>query len=557
MQFVRRDNEFGLSCIYLDMEGIELGIRDVYKPGFHSLTEDEFLKLAETSEPFKMFRVDTYNVLKPTNSSFNWDCVFGPVNHFLKSMTNDECRTIAETLISVHHDIVSEMQYGASLSSNLIEITKSLANQLDCMERELNLCERLEVYVNNPLNMDIPLFENAGKRAQDKADMTFHRPEVVLLTAITVLNKLLSPVLGVFIEHCKKQLDNSLKELHCVNMIMPILYRKYPDLVPKLKWYIRNIIKPNVKNTVEYVANGFTLELESQKSFANILVRKLVSVNLFKEGGNLMTYITASIKESTRTPTFMSVTRNAIKEMDNPTESSSSPSSEEGNTSALEYGSRCSDHTVDFPVLTSLAAKSLIKNIINEEEIDPELFEECLAYYRINLITMTPINLYLLATTYGYSLGGAKSIWALNMKEIIELVTVFQFQCLKRGYHALIPAVSLGEATHLGLPPIKSIQTQFDSQLKTAWNASFEYKNCKARFNTIISTLEWDTVVKEIVEFLINNNKAINLPFYFLEQLKIDHLNQKEYQYPEIIIKTICGYTLDVTTGIYEGAIEA
>lgn len=556
MQFVRRDNEFGLSCIYLDMEGVELGIRDVPKIGHYSLNEEEFQKLSETSEPFKMFRVDTYNVLKPTNSSFNWNCVFGPVNHFLKSLNADECRIIAETLISVHHDIISEMQYGTNLSSNLIEITRNLAQQLDGMEREINLCARLEAYVSDPQNMDIPLFENAGKRAQDKEDMTFHRPEVVLLTAITMLNKLLCPVLGVFIEHCKKQLDNSLKELHCVNMIMPILYRNYPELVPKLKWYIRCIIKPNVKNTVEYVANGFTLELESQKSFANILVRKLVSVNLFKEGGNLMTYITASIKESTRTPTFMSVTRNAIKEMENPTESSSSPTSEEGNTSALEYGSRCSDHTVDFPVLTGLAARSLIQNTINEEEINPDLFEECLAYYRMNLITITPINLYLLATTYGYSLGGAKSIWALNMKEIVELITIFQFQCLKRGYHALIPAVSLGEVTHLGLPAIKVIQTQYDSQLKTAWNASFEYRNCKAKFSTMIGTLEWDTVIKEMVEFLISSNKSVNLPFYFLEQLKIEHLNQKEYRYPEFIIKSICGYTLDVTTGLYEGVTE-
>lgn len=549
MKFVRRDNEALQSCIYMDMEGVELGIRDVYFPGFQSLSEEEFHKLQETSEPFKMFKVDTYNVLKPTNSAFNWDCVFGPVNGFLKELTNDECRVIGETFISIHHDIVSEMQYGTNLANNLIDFTKRLANQLDRMEKELNLCERLEVYVNNPVNMEIPLFENAGSRAQDKPDMTFKRDEVVLLTTITVLNKLLSPVLGVYIEHCKKQLDNSLKELHCVNMIMPILYRKYPDLTHKLKWFIRCIIKPNVKNTVEYVANGFTLELESQKCFANILVRKLVSVNLFKEGGNLMIYITAFIKESTCTPTFMSVTRNAIKEMDNPTETSSSPGSEEGNTSALEYGSRCSDHTVDYPILTGVAARSLIQTIKNEEGIDAQLYDECLGYYLMNLVSITPINLFLLATTYGYGLGGAKSIWALNMHEIIELITVFQFQCLKRGYHSLIPVVSLSSAAHLGLPEIKTIQTQYDNHLKTAWNTSFEYQNCRNRFNMPVGNIEWDSVIKEIVEFLINTNMAVNLPPYLADQLHIDHLNNKEYQYPDNIIKGICGYIADITIG--------
>lgn len=552
MQFIRRDDSMQHSCIYLDMGNIELGMREGLGVT-EFLTQEEYDEFKKNYEVFKYFRVDTYNVLKPTNSSYNWGYVFDPVNKFLSTLSEDEQRLIGETFIMVHYEIISRMQYDSNFTLNLVEITNDISDILDKLDIELDLCGKLEIYVNDPNNIEIPLFENAGKRAQDTDDMTFYRPEVVILTLISILNKLFSPILGVFIEHCKKQIDNSLKELHCVNIILPLLERRFPAVIQHLKWFIRKIIKNNVKNTVEYVANGFTLELEAQKNFANILVRKLVCVNLFCEGGNLMIYITTSIRESTRTPTFLSVTRGAIKEMETYNESSTATTGDDGNTSILEFGSRCSDHTVDYPVLISVSAKSLVENMIKQEELNIDIFNECVNYYNFNLINITPINTFLLATTYGYQLGGAKAIWALNARHINELVVLFQLQCLKRGYNSLIPLVSVGSPIHLGLPEIKVIPTQSDNQLKTAWNASFEYRNCKNRFELSVGNLEWDTIIKEIVNYLINTNLAINLPFYMLEQLKIEKLENTEYQYPDQIIKNICGYILDITVGTFGG----
>ncbi len=540
MKFIPRELSHG-NGIYLDTEGLILGIRDTYIPGSHN-ENNVFAELADVIEPFKVFKVETYNVLKKGNKNYNWDHVFGSINHFFTLITDDEKRAIAETIISIHYDIVSKMKLGSDLSQNLVDLTGSFSAMIDHLDREIDLCGKLEKYVDEYI--PVPDFKNVGNRPQDTTPMTFKKEHVSVLTVFSLISKLFCPILGVFIEHCKKQLDSSLKDLHCVNILSDLLERRYPQIIHKLKNYIMNISKPDVKAKMKYVVHGYTLELATQKNYANILVKKLVGVYLFRENGNLMTYITTSIRECNRTPPFTaSSNKCAIEELASPSETSSS--SEEGNKSTLECGSRSSDKTVDFPILIKAAANDLIKKIVAEEELNEDILADYINYYKMNLFPFTPMNMYLLANTFSAQLGGAKSIYYLNMDNYIQLISILQMLFIKRGYYDLVSLISLKVANES-----KDIQTQADGVLKSAWNTSHTYKNCKNYFDISISNVDFDSQLKLIVDSLINNNYLVNMPYAIYESCDWPVINGKIYAYPENIIKIICGYMWDNIVGV-------
>lgn len=543
MEFVRRLDNLGKSCIYLELDGLLLGVRDYYAPGESALNDNEAKALMERVSPFLMFRVDTYSALKPPKKGRidQWNCVFGSINQFLQQLTPDQQRILAETMINLHHDITDQMAFGADLRSHLVQLTVNYSKQIAEMDKKIDLFPKLWTYAE--ANIPLPNLDNLKNlRVQDTEEMTFYRNDHIGMITIGLLAKLLCPILGVFIEHCKKQIDMNLKDLHCASLLRDILDHRCPKLVKKFQNFCLKITTPNIKDNIKYIVNGLTVELVAQHQFAKCLVRNLVVIDFFRKDGNVMTYLTSSIRASTRTAPASGKDRTAIEELHGPQESQLV---DEGNVTTLECGSRISIKTVDYPALVKHASKVLVENTLNEEIVDRDLYQEVVSFYKRSIPHMTPINTYLLGITYGYALGGAKGIGMLNAENSIALAALLQIKlATHQGYEDLAIASTIQTTM-----TAKAYQTHKDGQLKAAWNTSPEYRNCANRFQLTIGPLSWDSQLKTVVDWLLISNCTINLAPPIQELLGLPDRNGQLYDYPLKLIPDICGYIWDNTVG--------
>lgn len=540
MQFTRRLDDMGKSCVYLDLEGLQLGIRDQYPPGQKPLDEQTVHSLMAHISPFQMFRVDTYNTLKAKASDTQWNYVFGPVNQFLRQQPNDVLRDIAETLLNIHHDIIQEMYYGADLKNTLADLTRSFSKQVSELDHRIDLVPRLEAYVREyvPINTK----PGVGSRPQDKPEMTFHLDEVMVLTTCTVLSKLLSPILGVYIEHCKKQMDTAFKDLHCAGILHDILDDRYRTVIIKFQNFLSQIISRSMKDNIKHILNGCTLGMISQQQYAKSMVRNLVCINLYRPDGNLMTFLTASTRDATRTPPPAisgSGRKLSISELHGPQEI---VSGDEGNMTVLECGSKSSANTVDHPHLIDQAASRFIEQGLVDYDLSVDDFHEALGFYGMNPFPMTAANSYLLGIIYGQRLGGAKGIHLLTHNTFVRLIVMLQLQLLKhREFHDLIPLLTVTESLQ---PKIQ--QTHKDGVLKTSWNSSAEFRNCEARFQLALGDLKWSAQLSTIVEWLQTTNLVISLAPTLAEKMGSGLNNDSPYEYPDSIIQSICQFIWSV-----------
>lgn len=531
MRFTRRvDEATKKPYIYFDLGDVTLTNLPENAP-------DDFL------DKMCSFHVETYNILKGKTSDLSWDIVFGTVHAFLDTLTKEEQQQFANVIIYMHWKILSELNIEGTpdakvFNQKAVVVEKELSQILADFDQSINLVNRLIAFTQD--NIPIQSFAGVGERPQDTPDMTFQRQDVVELTAVALLCKMMTPVFGVFIDLYRKKVDSAYKELHCVAMLKDVLTNRCAHLVDKLINFIRRIIKPPLSHiSLSHLYNGYTFNIIVEIVYSQILTKRFIGVNFYEPVSNLLTYVTSCARSAANSQFGNSSSKRSVTEINSPDERASD--SDDGNMSGLEVESQVSSKSADYPILIKAAAAELIKRFVPEHDLDENEILQAQQYYEINHITLTPVNEYLLGILFGSYLCGAKSIDSLGGNTLAQIVPIMQAWFFQQGYYELAMVVSAQPSGRL-----RFMLSGNDSQLKSLWNSSFEYKNCNNKFTYCVDKLRWDTGLKTLVDNLVAEEYLVNLAPVFWEKLNQDNKNGEIYANSSKLPQEICSLILQI-----------
>lgn len=520
MRFTKMYDELGKAFVHLDVNDIKL-------------PEMEF-----DITDLLNFRIETYAVLKANASERNWRMVFDTTHNFIDLLTDEEKIDFTLTLIAMHLEIKKDIGRDEEVEGSvMINLETTLSKMLDSFDSRINLFPRLVNYTEKYI--PIQSFAGVGERAQDSVEMTFYRDDVVKLTAAVLLCKMMAPIFGVFIESCKKKMDNAYKEVHCFAILKDILGKRCPELMAKLNHFIARIIKPMLaKIKLTHVYNGFTFNVIVLQITAAMFTRRFIAVDLFKPEGNLMIYVTSCARAAAQTQFSSTGFKTAVTEIIPPREQTE----EDGNVSNLEAESRSSNKTADYPAITRMFIDIAIESFIAEHDLDRELVEAAQYYYGLNHLSMQPANAYLMCWLFGSYLGGAKTIEWLDINDLNRLIPVMQVYFIQQGYYDLVHISSA-----IDLMRVKEMMSASDIQLRATWNSSFEYKNCDSNFTFAVDNLRWDTSLKAIVDTFTSSVYGYNTAPVLWEAMKEDSKNGSVFTVSPELAKSICSFILHQT----------
>lgn len=539
------DNTFRDSSgllVYLDTSDIPLPVPESMTDGDGNVvkldTQEKQLEyFNNVYKPRLLFNATTYDTLRRYDLSA-WEVVFGSVNRFMNMLDNESKKQICMTFILMH-DILNTMT-----SSNMITVIDKMAEMLDQLDQQTDLCTKLEQFVE--VDMPIPELADVGGRPQDTEQMTFRKPHVLMLTAIALLCKSLAPIYGQFFHQYKQNTtaDNNVKEIHCATILKDLLQRRYKQLILKLNHFVVNILSQQYKQKDDIISayNGNTIQSQALDGISSIFTRKFITVDLYKNDGNLMTYITTCLKNSVDTKYRTASSKNNIRERED-NKSMKEASSDEGNASRLENESFTSMKTADVPILVNWIVNFTIDNLRHELGLTDEIYEQALAYYNSNLPPMTPVSNYLLCTYFGHRLGGAIGIAMLPALTYAKLSIVLQFVLIKQGFHGLAHAIMI-----IPQDRSKSTLTEIDNRVRMTWCNMPAYRNFKQRFPFGVGDRECDVKLKEVLEFLTSRVHTFNTAPVFWEIMGAEVNNGVMYQCTPDIMEQLCNFINGVTS---------
>lgn len=506
MRFRKVIDDSGKSKVHLDLEGIKLtGFKFDYVP-------------------FLDYRIDTYVALRHSSRCFSWNVVFKPVHDFLDTRPEEEQQAFASMLTLMHYEIADKL-YTEDIqvfNSNLVGLETELSVWLADFDLKYDLVPHVHTWVEQ--NIPIQSFAGVGERPQDSDLMTFYREDVVELTTLVVICKLMTPITGIFIEACKKKIDNKLKEIHCLAIMKNLFQNRFSDLIHKLKYFIGRIMKPILnQDDPSYLFNGYTFSTAADEIYARLIVRQFVTVDLFKDNGNLVTYTTSCVRSATRTQFSPTQNQPAARDMHLPKEQLVAIS-DEGNSSNLEAESRSSNRTADYTMLITVGAERSMDSFITEWEISLDDVTEASYYYSINHITPSVINSFVLGLIFGNELNGAQSIEMLDATMYTKLISCIQIYFAKNGYPLLVHPLSLIDTNEFKLE-----STGADIQLQMAWNGSYEYKVNDERKGMVIGDLKWDTRLNEIKDYITRKKLVYNTAPCIINLLGEENHNGEQF----------------------------
>jgi hypothetical protein len=536
MKFVKALNEVGRSYIHIDLEGLEL-------PQFNF-----------DAKPLLDFAVGTYEVLKANKSEEEWNRVFKIPEEFLKTLTPEEQQQIAAAYIYCHWIILQSIEKIRPVPEN----NRALAQQIDLLNAEvftkledelsdvianlditIDLIPKLVSFTNR--NVPIQQFEGVGERPQDSADMTFYRNDVVQLTALAIASKMFSPITGIFMVKFRScGIDNLFKEIHCAVIYKKLIANRFQELSDKLIHYIGRVIKPHIKEpNPTNLYNGFTPDVLQQHIYAQMLTRKLVIVDLYKENTNLVTFLNASAKETASSQqgggnkTSIAY-RKDIKEL-------SSSAGEDGNGSVLEQESSTSDKTADFDIIVKFVVNDIRKNFASDYELDDDVISAAEAYYlnTVPPMTLNTNNSYLLSIMFGNQLCGAKTVEMLCSQDLCLLIPTMQMYFIKHHLYDLVHVVS---AVNTGGP--KTALSGAEKQLAASWSINYAYANCDKRFPYEINGMTWSTSLNRMINDVINTVHVYHTAPAIWQLLGQENMNGKEYIAPVTLSESVCNFIL-------------
>lgn len=462
------------------------------------------LPITEETQHLTQFNIKTFSTLTSKKQekdpltgeiSTGPSMAYDPVNDFLSGLSVEDQEKIALAFLYSH----LEIQCGKPDASDIEEVEDKVAYILDQLDKDIDICGKTEIYVRNS-NIPMADMSDAGTRPQDTPEMTFHEEEAILITAITIFMKLVSPLMGAFINKYAGIIDNDYKEAHARAMLTPLHRRRYNDLILKLHFYINRLVKGKLKIDATSMYNGQTLARATRHAVDMAIVKRLVCVHLYRRDGNIIKYLASCGRGSTESQQKNIATNSGAKILADPQDQDR----DEGNTSRMEVESGQSVKPADVPILLNVASKKCWMNLIEKANLNPELVESSQAFFRRNPIVINPISQYILCMYYGPDLCGGSSIMNLNSSAVGELCATLQL------YLAMSGAPMLAHAVSVNLSESPRIPQKNDYLFSNGWMNLPEYTECRKVLPSGFGDKEWNGRLKDIASLMMQRVMVYN-----------------------------------------------
>lgn len=473
LQIVEHDKfHDGYPCVVLNYSGFEIP------------TLTEYPALGE-------FNIKTFQTfLKNRNSPVAYDIV----NMFLKTLSIEEQKQIVSTMAIVNGLLKQKIDS----SKEVYELLDAIEQQLEHLDSTIQLCEKIHLFTEDAFNNNIlPMADmsNAGQRPQDREDMTFYQNDARELTEIAIISKLVSPITGEFIYRHTAMVNSKLKETFATQIITRILANHYYKIVNKLTYYTQKLVMPKAKNDAAAHYRGYTPEMITRIIIDMCIIKKYATVDLFKAGGNIVTFTATYIKSFVDSLGKNCAMSFNIKTFIDPKDEDTITSLEETNSSRIETESNSSRKAAIVGPFVCAAADWFINEHLKDEKI-AELYHPTYEWYLEHPAIMSPIGEIILANYFGPYLCGGKSIYLIDAIHTVQLAALLQTLLVQSGNNVLPHAVTM----------TVSAEDKFDVSdfsFTNSWRSSAEYIACKKVVVPGFGDIAWDNCLKKIVKFLV------------------------------------------------------
>ena len=521
-------------------------------------TENLELPNKENTKHLYHFPIKAYSKLKMKNSTefsdenSGWVSIYGYVNIFFSTLTEEEQQKVALTYALIHFDCNKYCKNDDIYQTG--PLINKISDRLALLDKEIDLVRKMYRFVVDSDTIKIGIMENAGSRPQDSKELTFHDDEVMLVATLAMMCKMFSPVFGLLINIFSANLSSSLQDIHCSGIFTGIINAHDNEFeaalnlksVPeKLKHYIEHQAAQICRNDIDSsIVAGYDVHSLAYSLYCKLLVRKLVGISLMNSESNIMAFIVVYVRNCTKQ--IISGTKSKSPTMlreDKETES------EDGNTARLETDSMTSKKTSDIPALVTAFVQPAVQRVMNVCDISAEEINACMDWYQMHPIVPNCINKQLNSLQYGQDFGGSLGIQMLVRPEfslitvLLQLVIMKQAQAMtgdsKRTFSTLVHLLT-------ALPSISTTMSGLNGNnawLQTA--GSQYYHRCLQRFQNSTVTNKnkaWENHIKNLIEEVTEKHFAYNSCPYIWESLEQENTNGKVIPIDPQVFIAYCYY---------------
>jgi len=440
-----------------------------------------------------IFDVRTFLVFQKKQTT---DMAYGPVNEIFNMLSIEEQTLVAKTILLMSAKIREDDEsYGIDPVTEVVRYCGTLLKRLN---DEIKLCRLLETYVRDFVN--IADMSDAGSHPNDREDLTFVQEEAILITAISILCKMFSPIIGSFIYKYSGYISSKDKESIIGTIYTELFESEYKDLINKLNHYINRLVYNKVKDDISSHQRGLTPAIMARNIFAILTTKKFVIIDLHRHDGNIIKYIASFAKSYIDSQIKNGQTTAMIKPFDNPKESDVVTVVEDSNNSRVETESRPSKKPADVVPIANVSAAWAVENEIKINNIDKEFITNIFNWYMDNYKQMTPISTLIISNYFGPVIGGGTSVYLLNEINAIKLASILQLVSMQNKYeniaHALTMYCSIEDR----------VSDTEDFRFQNSWRSSVEYIDCKRTITNAFGMTSWDTKLRDMATMLTQKN---------------------------------------------------
>lgn len=437
-----------------------------------------------TKEEILNFLMTTYSKLGARHGEDNWDIFFKPANDFLAQLSAEDQYALHDFYLACRR--TNSAIQGEAVTAEFIKdiIVRDLADHAAEMVQKTDIPAKAVQFVMGS-DLQFPDLSNVGNRPHDTTALTFRLPEYQIITAMSVLCKVMSPVWGDFVARTQPYIDTINKEMHCLITMLPILeHQSFQEVYEKLRGYMKNSIKTDFNRKENANKNnnydlGFTLKNAgfSDERFEKyvegmLFVKKLALYDPNKIDCDVMKYIAVNIQATINTAvTHLGKSSNTMVRKE---QTRSASEGERDGVTQLESESRVSRVSADVPVLARHGTDKAVARLLEKLNIPKKSFKETVAFYNRNIIQMSPYARTIMSSIMGQYIGGAQSIQYLTAQSAIRLASLTQ---LHMAMHWPPQLVHMLTATYPATPK-EEVASAADGRILMNYETSREYKQC-------------------------------------------------------------------------------
>lgn len=420
--------------------------------------------------------------------------MLSPANDVLASLSLEEKQRVYRCLYR------SKQKLKTMTDHNRLDILNEIGDMWTKEIIAMEIDRKAIAYVENS-NIQIP---ESSKDHIDKPhhtrEMTYMYDDYVQVIAISVIVKILIPILGEAVERTRIDVANSRSKETYASIIIQTILNDSPYLresYDKLYNYILQTVDREERNTFReaqwntpfayninqtqysYALNGFTYERACHVILAQVLVKKLATINYYlDEKSNIMRFLHESITKShdslikgfnqRRTGNK----RDPMVRKDGGDGDDSSSRMDDDTTTTIEQSSRVSDQPADRPVFINATIGIAIEKYLKSNGHSLKDHKKACGHYAQNLHSISPLTNTLVASHFGYMVGGAKGLRYLTLLNYIPLLAATQMVLAKQGYVDVVHLISA--TSHTKTEPFTSLE----SSIVNNYKVSREYNQC-------------------------------------------------------------------------------